>query len=102
MATNTQFNFTAYLEQPTPWQNEPASIRGIVITVTVSRGILMSLYLQPQLTAQLIALFCVISRLYIRLAVLRMPGWDDIFVGLYLVSFFQNTYLRPKQKLNQM
>ncbi|KIH92494.1 hypothetical protein SPBR_03373 [Sporothrix brasiliensis 5110] len=67
MATNTPFNFTAYLEQPMPWQNEPATIRGIVITVTS------------------IAFLCVISRLYIRLAVLRMPGWDDVFVGLYLV-----------------
>lgn len=35
MATYAQFNFTAYLEQPVPWQNEPATIRAIVISVTV-------------------------------------------------------------------
>lgn len=44
MATNTQFNFTAYLEQPMPWQNEPASIRGIAITVTVCGTIIMCLF----------------------------------------------------------
>ncbi|CAK7204611.1 hypothetical protein SEUCBS139899_007369 [Sporothrix eucalyptigena] len=68
MASQTQFNFTAYLEQPLPWQNEPAAIRGIVISVTS------------------IAVLCVITRLYIRLSVVRVPGWDDMFVGLYLLT----------------
>ncbi len=29
------FNLTAYLEQPAPWENSAAAIRGIVISVTV-------------------------------------------------------------------
>ncbi|CAK7219473.1 hypothetical protein SCUCBS95973_003833 [Sporothrix curviconia] len=68
MAANTQFNFTAYLEQPMPWQNQPDSIRGIIISVTS------------------IAVLCAMTRLYIRLAVLRVPGWDDLFVVLYLLT----------------
>lgn len=62
------FNYTAYFEQPTPWQNEPGPIRGIVMTATT------------------LALLSVAARLFIRLAVLKIPGWDDMFVGLYLVT----------------
>ncbi|OAA65666.1 hypothetical protein SPI_02453 [Niveomyces insectorum RCEF 264] len=36
MDVDAQFNLTAYFAQPTPWQNEPAALRGIVITVTIT------------------------------------------------------------------
>ncbi|KAI0018037.1 hypothetical protein F4780DRAFT_752978 [Xylariomycetidae sp. FL0641] len=40
------------------------------------------------LTACILALSsaCIIFRLYVRLFVVRMPGWDDLFVFLYLLT----------------
>ncbi|KAI1137657.1 hypothetical protein F5Y05DRAFT_414215 [Hypoxylon sp. FL0543] len=56
------------LDEPVPSWNQPAVI------ATVSASMLC------------ISSFCVVSRLYVRLLVIRARGWDDLFVSLYLIT----------------
>lgn len=58
----------SYFNEPVPWQNHKSSILAISIA------------------AMSLSALCVITRLYIRFRVIRSPGWDDLFVGLYLIT----------------
>jgi hypothetical protein len=66
---NGQFVYsTVNLDDPEPLANRKETILGWVITFLI------------------VSWVCVSFRLYVRLKIVRAPGWDDFFVGLYLVS----------------
>jgi len=91
------YNFTAdprygFLLEPKPWLNQPETIVGFTATLTASippRFCLDSTIRERRAntpaTKQTISGFCVLSRLYTRWVVIKALGWDDLFVGLYLV-----------------
>lgn len=56
------------LNEPKPFTNEPATLIGFVVSFLA------------------VSWLFVCFRLYVRIRVLRTPGWDDFFVVLYLVS----------------
>ncbi|CAJ2503364.1 Uu.00g107580.m01.CDS01 [Anthostomella pinea] len=55
-------------DEPEPAWNRPATIIGLSSVLLV------------------LSTACVIFRLYVRLFVIRSPGWDDLFVSLYLIT----------------
>ncbi|KAK3939409.1 hypothetical protein QBC46DRAFT_342628 [Diplogelasinospora grovesii] len=67
MASSPFYDPEVYAE-PQPWANRPSTILGITITFMILSGL------------------SVLSRLYVRFKVVRSPGWDDLFVGLYLMT----------------
>lgn len=81
--------------------NYEANILGITISCMVSQmglvfiagiqqvtGLASHKYYKSLTTTlcQIITWTCALLRLYVRLLVLRAPGWDDLFVTLSLVS----------------
>ncbi|KAI4866483.1 hypothetical protein F4820DRAFT_249021 [Hypoxylon rubiginosum] len=54
-------------DEPEPLANRPETIWGVVISCL------------------LVSWICVSFRLYVRLRIIRAPGWDDLCVGLYLL-----------------
>ncbi|KAH8671058.1 hypothetical protein BX600DRAFT_509764 [Xylariales sp. PMI_506] len=55
-------------DDPTPAVNNPSTLLGFVISFLI------------------ISWICVTFRLYVRFKVVRSPGWDDLFVALYLAT----------------
>ncbi|KAH8200488.1 hypothetical protein TruAng_005381 [Truncatella angustata] len=56
------------LNDPEPLANRKETILGCVITFLI------------------VSWICVSLRLYVRFKIVRAPGWDDLFVGLYLIT----------------
>ena len=56
------------LDEPRPLTNDPACLIGFTVAFLSVSWIFV----------------CI--RLWVRLRILRNPGWDDLFVGLYLVG----------------
>jgi hypothetical protein len=56
------------LSEPIPLVNRKATILGVVITFMI------------------LSWLCAIFRIYVRFFVIYAPGWDDLFLGLYLCS----------------
>lgn len=102
------------LDEPEPLSNRPELIWGVVISCMVCYFFLgrcartlraVCLYLPTYLYLpirllvvkskksilillqfQMVSWICVCLRLYVRFRIVRAPGWDDLCVGLYLVS----------------
>ncbi|ORY70040.1 uncharacterized protein BCR38DRAFT_520903 [Pseudomassariella vexata] len=55
-------------DEPVPVWNNKATILGIVITFLV------------------VSVICILFRLYTRLFIVKSPGWDDVFVFLFMLS----------------
>jgi hypothetical protein len=71
-------------DEPLPTSNLPATIIGTTVAFLVSTTILCindGLLTLPQIMSWIAVLF----RLYVRLKVVREPGWDDFFVFLTAV-----------------
>ncbi|KAH6659913.1 hypothetical protein BKA67DRAFT_641088 [Truncatella angustata] len=56
---------TSNFDEPEPWSNKKPVILGLIITFLVSSWL------------------CVCGRLYVRIKIIREPGWDDLCVLLY-------------------
>ncbi|KAK0614708.1 hypothetical protein B0T14DRAFT_570612 [Immersiella caudata] len=73
ISDNTQlisvFGFPTYnnFNEPTPFTNRPATLIGFTVSFLAVSWIF------------------VVFRLYVRFRVVRLPGWDDLFVILYLL-----------------
>jgi hypothetical protein len=82
---------TINLHDPEPLANKKATLLGWVITFLViseswhSFGISRNTELTLSLVHQIASWVCVSMRLWVRLKIVRAPGWDDFFVVLYLV-----------------
>jgi hypothetical protein len=60
------------LDEPRPLSNDPGCLIGFTVTFLALSWIF------------------VCARLFVRLRVVRNPGWDDVFVILYLVRYVRH------------
>ena len=72
--------------EPRPFTNEAGTLIGFTTTFLVGDGeVAWSLGLSLT-RLQVLSWIFVCLRLYVRMFVVRLPGWDDVFVSLYLVG----------------